>query len=218
VLAVVIVLAVTIAAAVVAQLALPRVAAGRIERRLTAAGGTAEAAVSAFPALRLLRSHGDRLVVRGSGLTIGLGADAREPDAGLRALDGFDEVDVELVDLRAGPFEVAAFVLVRDSRGRGERPGPYVLAAEGAVSGAEVARLGGSWLGSTVPGGGLIGIVVAGTPLGSRAVRVAMEAELHSGPDGLRVGSGAGTIAGYPAGPIAAAIAAAVARRLEIAP
>jgi hypothetical protein len=47
---------------------------------------------------------------------------------------------------------------------------------------------------------------------------VAFEIELHSEEEGLRVGSGGGTIAGYPAGPIATTIAAAVARRLEIAP
>lgn len=211
-LAIVIALGLIVAAGAVVQVALPRLAAGRIERRLTAGGGSAEVAVSALPAIRLLRNQGDSLVVRGSGLTIGLGADAEQPTAGLRALDGFDAVDVEMVGLRAGPFDVAAFVLARD------RSGPYAMAAEGTVTGAELARLGHAWLRSSIPGVGLIGMVVPGVPLGSRAVRIAMEIELHSEPDGLRVGGGGGTIAGYPAGPIATVIAAAVARRLEIAP
>ena len=62
-----------VAAAVLAQLLLPRIAARRIERRLTGSGGVAAVTVAAVPALLLLGARGDRLVVRGSGLTIGLG-------------------------------------------------------------------------------------------------------------------------------------------------
>jgi hypothetical protein len=54
--------------------------------------------------------------------------------------------------------------------------------------------------------------------LTGRAIRVSIEIELLSDRDGLRVGSGGGSIAGYPAGPLATTIAAAVARRLEIVP
>ena len=201
-------------AATAVQMALPRIAARRIEGRLTESGGTAEVDVTAFPAHRLLRNDGDRLVVRGRGLTIGLGpgrAGEGRP-AGLAALDGFGDVDIELVDLRTGPFEIAAFVLIR------RKAGAYAMAAEGTVSGADLVRLGEPWLRSSVPGGGLIGTVAGSTPLVTRAVPVALEIEFHSEAGGIRVGSGGGRIAGYPAGPIATTIAAAVARRLEIAP
>ena len=85
------------------------------------------------------------------GLTIGLGDASEGRAGGLQALDGFADVDIELTDLRAGPFAIAAFVLVRHSSG------PYAMAADGAVSGAELARSGGSWLRSAIPGGTLIG-------------------------------------------------------------
>ncbi len=209
-LAIEIALALALVAAVALQLALPRLAARRIERRLTESGGSAAVAVAAFPAVRLLGNGGDRLVVRGAGLTIGLGGGDRL--AGLAALDGFAAVDVELVDLRAGPFDIAAFVLVRRDSG------PYAMAAEGTMTGAELLRHGGDWLLPAVPGTGLIGTLARGTPLGSRPVPLALEIELHSEADGLRVGGGGGSIAGYPAGPIATSIAAAVARRLEIVP
>jgi hypothetical protein len=194
------------------QLVLPRLAARRIAARLADSGGSATVRVDAVPALRLLRNRGDRLLVRGSGLTIGLGAGGGSRPAGLHALDGFDDVDIELVDLTAGPFEVSAFVLVRRARG------PYAMAAEATVSGAGLAGLGEIWLRETVPGGALLGAVAGGPAIGTRRVPVAIEVELHSEPGGLRVGTGGGRIAGYPAGPIATAIAAAVARRLEIAP
>jgi hypothetical protein len=194
-----------------AQVGLPRLAGRRIAARLTESGGSAEVSVEAMPALRLLRNRGDRIVVRGSGLTIGLG-DRGSESAGVGALDGFGDVDVEIVDLRAGPFEVAAFVLVRRAGG------PYAMAAEGTVSGAGLAGFGESWLRRAVPGGALLGVVAGTAPIGSRRVPVAIEVELHSEPGGIRVGTGGGRIAGYPAGPVATAIAAAVARRLEIAP
>jgi hypothetical protein len=201
-----------VAAAVLAQLLLPRIAARRIERRLSGSGGVAAVTVAAVPALLLLGARGDRLVVRGSGLTIGLGKASEGTAGGLRALDGFTDVDVELTDLRAGPFAIAALALVRRASG------PFAMAAEGSVTGAELARSGESWLRSAIPGGPLIGAAARNLPLGARSVPVAFEIELHSEEEGLRVGSGGGTIAGYPAGPIATTIAAAVARRLEIAP
>ncbi len=211
VLALILLAATVVLGLVAAEIGLPRLAERRIAARLTGSGGTAEVSVAATPALRLLRNRGDRLVVRGSGLTIGLG-DRRSGQGGVSALDGFAEVDVELVDLRAGPFDVAAFVLVRRAGG------PYAMAAEGTVSGAGLAGFGAGWLRESVPGGALLGAVAGTAPIGSRRIPVAIEVELHSEPGGMRVGSGGGRIAGYPAGPIATTIAAAVARRLEIAP
>lgn len=214
---VLIVIVVLVAALAIGQIALPRIAESRIRSRLTEGGGQASVSVEARPALRLLRNGGDRLRVRGHGLRIGLageeapGGNRRRP-SGLSALDGFYEVDIELVDFRTGPLDVRAFVLARAGGGS------YAMAAEGSITGGELLRFGDPWLRSAIPGGGLIGAVAGGAPLTSRSVAVSIEIELLSGPGGLEVGSGGGSIAGYPAGPLATAVAAAVARRLEIVP
>jgi len=206
--------------AAVAQVVIPRVAAARVRDRLTEGGGSAEVSVRALPATRLLRNEGDRIAVRGRGLEIGLAdpvesAGEREGSAsaaavGLAALDGFTDVDIELVDFRTGPFVVAAFVLERSGGGS------YAMATQAETSAAGMAGFGLERLRS-LPGTGLLGSV-AGPALGARRISVSVQIELVSESAGLRIASGGGTIAGYPAGPLATTIAAAVARRLEIAP
>jgi hypothetical protein len=202
-------------AAVVALIAfgpvLPRIGAARVRSRLTRHGGTAEVSIVARPSYRLLRNAGDRLTVRGHDLRIGL-ADETAAPAGLSALDGFDEVDIELTDFRTGPLEVAAFVMTRSGGGS------YAMAAEGTTSGRDLLRFGEPWLRSVFPGGGLLGMVAGGAPLTDRRVAVSIQIELISDAGGLRVGSGGGSIAGYPAGPLATTVAVAVARRLDIVP
>lgn len=211
------VLTIAALAAIAVQLAVPRAAERRIHARLTERGGSAEVRVRAMPATRLLRNGGDRIEVRGRGLDIGLAGDRGEPaaqaapTAGLGALDGFADVDIELTDFRTGPFAVSAFVLER------RRSGPYAMATRAHVTPAELAALGLDAL-PQFPGGGLLGTVAGATPLSSRRIEVSLQIELISTAGALRVGTGGGTIAGYPAGPLATTIAAAVARRLEIVP
>jgi hypothetical protein len=199
-------------AAVVAQLAIPRIAARRVRERLTAAGGEARVEIAALPATRLLRHGGDRIVVRGRGLLLGLAEDATAGEAaaqpGLGVLDGFETVDLELVDFRAGPFAVDAFVL---SRAGG---GGYAMATRARATPAALAALGLERLPS-LPGAGLIGSV-AGPIVGDREIPVSVELELVSRDGALEVSAGGGSIAGYPAGPLATAIAASVARRLDL--
>ena len=217
VLVIVVVVALALAAA---QLAIPRIAEARIRDRLESGGGEAEVTVRAFPAIKLLGNGGERIAVRGRGLVIGLGEAARPevvgespaaPSAtGLSALDGFDHVDVELVDFQTGPFAVGAFVLTRSGGGS------YAMATRATATAAGLARFGLDRLPS-IPGTGLIGSV-AGPAIGGREIALSVEIELISDRGGLRVGSGGGSIAGYPAGPLATTIAAAVARRLEIVP
>ena len=204
-------IALALAALLATELALPRIGAARIRAQLTRNGGEAEVSIAARPALRLLRNSGDRLLVRGRGLGIGLADDGSRP-AGLSALDGFREVDIELIDCRTGPLEIAAFVMRRVGAGG------YAMAARGTTTGAELLRFGDPWLRSSIPGGGLIGAFAGGVPLTDRPMAVTIEIDLISDEGGVRVASGGGSIAGYPAGPIATSIAAAVARRLEIVP
>lgn len=190
-------------ALLVAQIVIPRIGEGRIERRLTENGGEAFVAIDALPAARLLRHEGDRIVVRGRRLSIGMSREG----GGLGALDGFTHVDIELAQFRTGPFEVESFELLR------EPGGPYRMRSEARTSGVALAEYGSEQLGGMAP---LLGLVAGGVPLGSRSFAVSIEVELTSERGILAVASGGGTVAGYPAGPIAATIAGAVARRLEI--
>ena len=134
------------------QLAIPRVGAARVRNQLIRGGGTAEVGIQSFPATRLLHNAGERIVVRGEGLEIGLGGGDPLAGAtgGLNALDGFRDVDIELVSFRAGPFWVSAFVLERSGGGT------YALAAQARASAADIARLGAARL-AQVPGRGLLG-------------------------------------------------------------
>lgn len=212
-------IAVLLVVATGVQVVLPRVAERRIRERLAVNGGVAAVRIRAFPATRLLGNAGDLIEVQGSDLVIGLApgrTPAEEPPPpargrpGLSALDGFADVDIELVDFRTGPFEVAAFVLERSGFGS------YAMAVRAHTTPAELATLGLEAL-PAIPGGSLIGSV-AGQALGSRRIPISLQIELISEPSGLRVGAGGGSIGGYPAGPLATTIAAAVARRLEIVP
>src|SRR4051812_24161155 len=54
----------------ISQLVIPPIAEHRVEDRLTAAGGTANVSMSAFPAARLLFGDGSRITITGSGLDL----------------------------------------------------------------------------------------------------------------------------------------------------
>ncbi len=187
------------------QLLLPRYVERRTEERLTEAGGAADVSVSAFPAVRLLRSDGDRIRVRSERLAIELGDD-REPV--LERLDGFDEVDVEVRDLRAGPFTGQTFRLTR--AGGSET---YALRLSATVTARGLSEYAAATL-----GGGL-GALVMGlssqllAPDGA-PIPIELDAELASRDGRAELVSGGGTVAGVPAGPLAEALAGAVAARL----
>jgi hypothetical protein len=189
------------------QLALPKLAERRIGRRLTEGGGVVEVCVIARPALRLLAGEGDLLRVRGESLTIGLAGEG----GGLRALDGFAAVEIELDEISTGPFEVSRFELRRERRG-----GTYRLRSIARTSGAELLGFGGQHLG--IGGATTLGTLARGAPLGTRTFAVEAEVELVARGEALEVLGGGGSVAGYPAGPVATAVAAAVARRLDVTP
>lgn len=189
--------------AVVAQILIPRVGERRIERRLAHNGGDAFVVLAAMPSTRLLRREGDRIMVRGRRLAIGMSRDG----GGLAALDGFSSVDIALGELVTGPFDVSAFELTR------EGGGPYRMRSQATTSGSALAGYGGETLGGLAP---LLAMLARQSPLGSRSFRVEVEVELVSENGLLSVTAGEGTIAGYPAGPIAKLIASAVARGLVV--
>ncbi len=132
---------------VVGQLALPRHYAGRTENRLEEGGGSARVSIGALPALSLLGGRGGSLEVGGSGLSFGL----EEQGANhFERLDGFEEVDVELEDVEAGPLEVETFELARDGR-----DDPYALVLRASTTPTELAEALGARAGGAV--GGLVG-------------------------------------------------------------
>ncbi len=195
--------AVIVIVAVVAQVLIPRLGERRIERRLAHNGGDAFVVLAAMPSTRLLRREGDRIMVRGRRLAIGMSRDG----GGLAALDGFSSVDIALGELVTGPFDVSAFELTR------EGGGPYRMRSQATTSGSALAGYGGETLGGLAP---LLAMLARQSPLGSRSFRVEVEVELVSENGLLSVTAGEGTIAGYPAGPIAKLIASAVARGLVV--
>lgn len=185
------------------QLALPPLAAERVEDRLTEGGGSAEVSVSALPALRLLFSDGDRLEARGAELDLELAGD--EPDV-LGRLDGFGEVDVVLANLRAGPFEVESFELRRQGSA------PYAVRSRATTSAAALAEYGADRLG--LSGGPLLRFLVGQAPQGDRPVPISLDLEMESDDGRILVTEGGGSVAGYPTGPLAELLTAAIVIRL----
>lgn len=175
----------------------------RIADRLTEGGGRAEVRLSATPAVRLLVGDGDRIEVRGSGLSLDLESD--DPEV-LDHLDGFADVDIELSDFRAGPFAVMSFGLSRRDGG------PYELRSTSSTTPADLAAYGTGALG--LPGGPLLGFFAERAPLGSREIPISVEMQMESDEGRIRVISGGGTVAGYPTGPLAQFITAAIVARL----
>ena len=188
---------------VTSQLVLPGLAENRVEGRLTEGGGSAKVSLSALPALRLLFSDGDRLEARGTDLDLELAGD--QPDV-LGRLDGFSEVDVVLANLRAGPFAVDSFELLRDGSE------PYSVRSQTTTSAAALAEYGADRLG--LSGGPLLRFFVGQAPQGDRPVPISLDLELESDDGRIRVTEGGGTVAGYPTGPLAELLTAAIAIRL----
>jgi hypothetical protein len=198
-----IVLLVLTAAVVLAQLFVPGIGERRIEDRLTERGGTAEVTLSATPAARLLWGDGDRIEVRGRELNLDL---TTEDPQVFDRLDGFGEVDVDLSDFRAGPFDVMSFELTRGGSG------PYTVRSSSSTTAADLLDFGADALG--LAGGPLLRFFAGRAPLGSRSIPVTVDMEMESDDGRIEVISGSGTVAGYPTGPLAEFLTAAIVTRL----
>jgi hypothetical protein len=115
------------------ELALPRVAGRVVARRLTRDGGHARVELRAFPASKLIRSEGDSITVRASGLKAPSTAPERPANGGgLSHLDGFDTVDIQVIGIRLGPLEISRLTLIR----HGDEP--YRAHAEGSLAGTPI--------------------------------------------------------------------------------
>lgn len=194
----------------VTQLVIPGFVERNVESNLEERGGDSGEAVvdvKAFPAVGLLWGSGDRLEIRGRGLQIDL---AERTDDPLSRLDGFDEVDIDLTDLAAGPVDVQAFSLVKNAEDTS-----YYLRMEAETTPTAIAESVGGQL------GGDIGSAIAGAAsdvlLGGGEVDVPIDVEGQvSRADGgtLDVDAVEASVAGVPAGPFAEAMVQSVLERL----
>ena len=191
-------LAAIVALLAIAQLVVPPYAEKRIEDRLTDGGGTADASVGAFPAAALILGDGDSLEVTGSGLELDVDPEERVFDR----LDGFDTVDIELTDFRAGPFDVDAFALSRDGSGI------YSMQSELTTTGTALLQFGAERLG--VPGSSFLPLITGGNEDANTPIPVDLDMELESDDGRIIVTGGTGEVAGYPAGPLAELITSAI--------
>jgi hypothetical protein len=194
----------------ITQLVIPGFVEREIESNLEERGGDsgeAVADVKAFPAVRLLWGSGDRLEIRGRGLQMDL---AQRTDDPLGRLDGFDEVDIDLTDLAAGPVDVQAFSLVKNSEDTS-----YYLRMDAETTPTSIAESVGGQLGGNI--GSLIAGAAAGTLLGEGNVNVPVnvEAQVSRGDGGtVDVDAADAEVGGIPTGPFAEAMVQAVLERL----
>jgi hypothetical protein len=183
----------------ISQLVIPPIAEHRVEDRLTAAGGTANVSMSAFPAARLLFGNGSRITITGSGLDL---TEQQESGAVFSHLDGYDRVAVNLDHFRAGPFQLGSFDLTRAGP-----DAPYHLVARGRTTPTDLASYGASQLG--LPGGPLLSFL-GDEVLGRKFIPIALDMEMESDGGRVVVTAGTGTIAGIPTGPLAELVTSVV--------
>jgi hypothetical protein len=191
---------------IASQLLVPPYLEHRAEKRLTEKGGHATVSIEAVPALRLVFNDGHRIKVRGDGLHVDLLTNGRSQVFG--ELDRFDQADVKLTHMSAGPFAVRQVTLARR-----HSDDPYSLVVSASVTGRALA----SYAGNQVAGGvgGFIGRLASGAvPFSAEPIPVEVDAEVESHDGQPRVQSVDGSVAGLDAGPLASAIAAAIADRL----
>src|SRR5215213_6660761 len=174
-----------------AQFALPGYVGGRAEDRLTEGGGRADVELSAFPAARLLFREGDFARVRARGIELPL----VDPDRRVLAdLDGFDDVDVELTDSRAGPIRLASVSLERDGG-----DAPYRTRVRGSITARDLATFGAGQVGGGL-GGFLGGLMGGALPFGDEPIPIDLDAVVRSDDGRPRAVTVHGSVAGVPAG------------------
>ena len=97
---------------ILSQLFVPPYLEHRAEKRLTEKGGHADVSIEAVPAVRLLFNDGRKITVRGDGLHVEL-LHGNGSNKVFDELDRFDQADVRLTRLSAGPFAVRQVTIAR---------------------------------------------------------------------------------------------------------
>jgi hypothetical protein len=192
---------------VLSQLFVPPYLEHRAEKRLTAKGGHADVSIDALPAVRLLFNDGSKIRVRGEGLHV----DLLHGNGGGRVfdeLDRFDQADVRITRMSAGPFAVRRVTIARRTA-----DDPYSL----MISASVTARALSSYAGSEIAGpfGGLVGRLAGGAvPFSAEPIPVEVDAEIRSRGGRPEIEHVDGSVLGVSAGPLANTIASAIAGRL----
>src|SRR2546421_7539501 len=158
---------------VASQLFVPPYLEHRAEKRLTEKGGHARVSIDAVPAFRLLLNDGDKIRVRGDGLHVDL-LHGNGSGRVFNELDRFNEADVRLTRMSAGPFAVRQVTLARRSS-----DDPYSL----VISASVTARALSSYAGSEIAGsfGGFLGRLAVGIlPLSAERIPVEVDANIKS--------------------------------------
>jgi hypothetical protein len=188
------------------QIAIPAYVSSKVEDRLTEKGGSAHVEVHAFPAVRLIGGSGDRIEIRGKGLKFDL--PTKSADA-FDKLDGFDEVDTQLTNVQAGPFNVQQFDIKR-----GDGDGTYRMTMKASSTPNEIGQYAGGQIGgplgdfmSRFAGSGIL-------PFTNNPIPVSIDAQVRSNSGRPEVVQASGDVAGLPVDPLATALASAVADRL----
>ncbi|HKP89969.1 MAG TPA: hypothetical protein VJT75_08345 [Thermoleophilaceae bacterium] len=196
-----------VALLVLSQLLVPPYLEHRAEKRLTEKGGHANVDIDAVPALRLLFDDGKRIEVRGDGLHVEIlnGPNSRRV---FDELDRFEEADVRLVRMSAGPFAVRSVRLTRNGP-----EDPYSVVISASVTARALSAYAGKELAG--PFGALVGRLAGGTlPFSSERIPVEVDADIRSRDGRPEIVSVDGSVLGLSAGPLASAIASAIASRL----
>jgi hypothetical protein len=188
------------------QLALPPLLARQVENRLTKHGGSAHVTLSATPSPRLLFKEGDSLKVRATDLV----TPPPDPSTGsgsLEDLDGFDQVDIQVVGMQLGPLTIARLTLERDNADQ-----PYSASVQATVTGADLSAYAGGQIGGGL-GGFLGGIAGSAMPGANVEIPIDLHAVMRSDSGRIRAVTVDGSVAGLPAGPFVEALLAALAGR-----
>ena len=192
---------------VLSQLFVPPYLEHRAEKRLTAKGGHADVSIDALPAVRLLFNDGSKIRVRGEGLHV----DLLHGNGGGRVfdeLDRFDQADVRITRMSAGPFAVRQVTIARRTA-----DDPYSLMISASVTGRGLSSFAGGQLAGSF--GSFVGRLVAGAvPLSAERIPVEVDADVRSRDGKPDVEHVDGSVLGLSAGPLAETIASAIAGRL----
>jgi hypothetical protein len=192
---------------VLSQLFVPPYLEHRAEKRLTSKGGHADVSIDALPAVRLLFHDGSRIRVRGDGLHVDL-LNGNGSNRVFGELDRFEQADVRLTRMSAGPFAVRQVTLARR-----HSDDPYTL----MISASVTARALSSYAGNEIAGsfGGFVGRLAGGAvPFSSEPIPVEVDADIRSRGGRPEIENVDGSVLGVSAGPLAKTIAAAIADRL----
>jgi hypothetical protein len=192
---------------ILSQLLVPPYLEHRAEKRLTAKGGHADVRIDAVPAVRLLWNDGRKIKVRGDGLHVEL-LHGNGSNRVFDELDRFDEADVRLTRMSAGPFAVRQVTIAR-----GASDDPYSLAISASVTAQALSSYAGKEIAGPI--GGLVGRLAGGAvPFSSEPIPVEVDADIRSRDGRPEVEHVDGSVLGVSAGPLATTIASAIADRL----